>query len=91
MIKHMPRIRNGCVFMLRNSSSKNEMIYGYLFILPVVAGFVLFVLVPVIYALSMSFSDWSLNENISFIGLKNYSDVLFNDSIFWVSVRPVWS
>jgi len=73
--------------MLRNSSSKNEMIYGYLFILPVVAGFVLFVLVPVIYALSMSFSDWSLNENISFIGLKNYSDVLFNDSIFWVSVK----
>lgn len=45
---------------------------GWLFVLPMVLGFVLLLLVPLIMALYMSFTDWPLLGEANFIGFENY-------------------
>ncbi len=65
---------------------KNEKWYGYLFISPMVLGFMLFLLGPIITAFFMSFTNWSLLRETSFVGLGNYSKAFTADPIFWETV-----
>lgn len=60
-----------------------EKIYGFIFIAPVVLGFITFILVPLIVSLSMSFTNWSLFGGASFVGLENFQNILLKDKIFW--------
>jgi multiple sugar transport system permease protein len=55
---------------------------GYWFILPCLAVTTLFFLVPLLMTLWMSFNDWPLLGTPSFIGIKNYLD-LVHDNSFW--------
>lgn len=60
-----------------------DMWYGYLFILPVLIGFLIFSLGPIVYSFVMSFTDWSvLKSGINFIGLDNYKDLFIKDTRF---------
>jgi len=45
---------------------------GYLFLLPSLAGFLLFVLIPVIVALGLSLFNWTLLSPADFVGIANY-------------------
>ena len=54
---------------------------GYLFLLPSLIGFTIFVLVPIIGALVLSFYKWNLISPAQFVGLDNYSQ-LMQDSVF---------
>lgn len=59
---------------------RGEGVAGWLFVLPVIVILGVFLLIPVLMALWVSFSDWSgrgspLSSNVNFVGLKNYSDV----------------
>lgn len=56
---------------------------GYLFILPAVTGIVVFGLLPLFYALYVSFLRYDLlSPDRFFIGLANYQRIL-HDAIFW--------
>ena len=47
-------------------------IRGYMFILPALAGFLLFWMFPMIYGLIISFTDYGgLSTSLDFVGLKN--------------------
>ena len=59
---------------------------AYLFILPSLLGFTIFVVLAVLVSLGMSFSDWGLTGFKKFVGLRNYQQ-LFRDPVFWQSVR----
>lgn len=60
---------------------------GYLFILPAMALFLLFVFYPMIYIVQAGFYEWDgVNERV-FIGLRNYMEMFTNDRIFSVSLR----
>lgn len=59
-----------------------EAIGGYLFILPTMLGFILFLAIPVLASLALSFADWNLLLPPVFIGVENYLN-LFKDSLFW--------
>lgn len=61
--------------------------YGYLFIAPMVAGFLAFILVPIIAALGMSFTDYSILGSSSFVGFDNYGKAFADDPVFWTTVR----
>jgi len=64
---------------------KQDQIYGYLFISPILAGFLLFITGPLIAGIAVSFSDWSvLSNNINFVGLKNYVDLIKNPDFYKV-------
>lgn len=60
---------------------------GYLFVLPFLIAYGLFLVWPVILGLRMSFFDWSLvgTGTTDFLGLANYRE-LFADPDFWASL-----
>ncbi len=60
-------------------------IFGYLFILPFLLGFLLFMAKPLIQSLIMSFSDVNVGANgfdLTYAGLKNYERALTIDPNF---------
>lgn len=69
-------------------NQRRENLVGYLFILPNLLGFLVFVIFSIGFSLYMSFTDWSLIKNfdqIRFVGFENYAR-LFTDKWFLASV-----
>lgn len=60
---------------------RKERIYGWLFILPPILGFLLFTLFPVAYSFYGSLTDWNGLGQMDFIGLSNFKE-LFTDELF---------
>lgn len=56
------------------------------FLSPVLVIFSLFMFVPVVFALFMSFHQWGMIGNPEFVGLDNYIR-LMQDPLFWISVK----
>ncbi len=55
---------------------------GYLFLLPSLIGFIIFVLAPIVISLALSFHQWDLLTPPKFIGTTNYVELFTNDPIF---------
>ena len=53
-----------------------------MFILPAVLGTFIFIIIPVVCSFSLSFTDWDLLNDIKFVGLDNYKNIL-TDGLFW--------
>jgi multiple sugar transport system permease protein len=75
------------VFSVKRGSGRllNEEIYGYGFICPMLVGYTVFVLLPILAAFGISLSDWTLLESPNFVGMKNYVTMLFRDHVFWIT------
>jgi multiple sugar transport system permease protein len=58
---------------------------GYLFILPSLLGFLVFVFLAVGASLGISFMDWGLTGPRGFLALGNYRE-MFRDPVFWRTV-----
>ncbi|MCO5217451.1 MAG: sugar ABC transporter permease [Thermomicrobiales bacterium] len=61
----------------------------YLFIAPNLLGFAAFTLLPLIFALVVSFADWDVisgMKGITWVGLENFRDG-FSDPAFWKAMR----
>lgn len=71
----------------RKISKKNlsEIITAYIFIAPDFLGLVIFVIIPIIYAIVISFYQWDLISGKVFIGFENYSR-MFKDVNWWKSL-----
>ncbi|YCI27335.1 sugar ABC transporter permease [Paenibacillus sp. Z6-24] len=69
----------------RSNLYRKEKIFGFLFILPPVIGFLLFTLYPALYSIYGSFTDWNGLGQMNFIGLDNYQ-TLFTDNFFYTSM-----
>lgn len=55
---------------------------AFLFLLPWIAGVLLFTIGPMIQSLWLSFTDYSIYESAKFIGLQNYREMFFEDRMF---------
>lgn len=66
----------------KRSFNREANLTGWLFISPMVIGFVTLLLGPLLLALYMSFTDWPLLGEAQFIGLDNYK-AIFQDAEFW--------
>ena len=55
---------------------------AYLFLLPSFAGFLIFVAIPVVASLALSFFEWSLLSPPEFVGIKNFEQLLSSDVVF---------
>ncbi len=64
---------------------RGETIAGYLFLLPNFAGFVVFMLFPILFAFYIMLTDWSLAKEPEFIGFKNF-ETMVKDRLFWKSL-----
>lgn len=67
-----------------NSDKKNP----YLFLLPYIILFTLFIIVPVLMAISLSFTNFNTIESPDFVGFLNYINLLTQDEIFMQYVLP---
>lgn len=71
---------------LLSQISDNQAVLGYLFILPSLIGFLAFYLVPAGRAVLISFQEWNLLSDPTWVGLENYR-TLWEDDRFWRSLR----
>ncbi|GII28047.1 carbohydrate ABC transporter permease [Planotetraspora mira] len=74
----------------RPGFGRRDSIVGWLLIAPALVYFVAFLLYPAVAALYYSFTDWNLRSSPSWVGLANYTDLLFDDvkfPHFWKSVQ----
>jgi len=55
---------------------------AYLFLLPSFCGLLLFVILPVLGSLTLSFFDWNLLSTPNFAGVNNYTQLLTQDRVF---------
>ncbi len=60
----------------------------YLFIFPYFSLFVLFVAIPVVIAVVLSFTNFNAIEFPDFVGIKNYIDLFLQDEVFIRYVIP---
>lgn len=77
----------------KNRKKKKEKINipGYLFILPAMFFFCLYILYPIFFIIKNSLFKWATLKNMEFVGIGNYIQV-FQDSTFWVTIKNslVW-
>jgi multiple sugar transport system permease protein len=71
----------------RGRASREEERAAYLFLAPWIAGFVLFLLVPLGWAVWLSFTDEQLLRPGQFIGLANYARAFTNDPSFYKALE----
>ena len=60
---------------------------GWIFISPLVIGFTVFMLGPLIFSFGISLTKWNLLQPASYIGFSNFKKLLFEDIYFW---RALW-
>ncbi len=63
---------------------------NYLFVLPALVLFIVFSIYPLVNMVQLSFNSWTgVGLAKKFIGLWNYKDIIFNDPVWWQSMRQV--
>ena len=60
-----------------------EKVAGYVFILPFIIGFMVFLFYPMVMSLAYSFTRYNILKSPVFIGLDNYITMFTEDDLFW--------
>lgn len=60
---------------------------GYMFFMPALIGLVFLNYGQMIASLVISFTDWNVFKDPSFVGVKNYIELFTEDPFFWKSLR----
>jgi multiple sugar transport system permease protein len=64
---------------------KGENLSGWLFISPMLLGFLCFFIIPVISILGYSLTEWNiLSRNSTYIGMQNYIEIFTENEEFWL-------
>ncbi len=63
-----------------------ERVAGYVFSLPFIIGFAMFLLIPMVLSLYYSFCKYDIQNAPQFVGLRNYVNI-FQDEIFWKALK----
>lgn len=74
------------IMKAKNSMSKrekNNLFYGVLFALPIILGFLIFTLGPMIASFIFSFTDYEVTNTMQFVGLENYKNLFKGEDIFF--------
>lgn len=72
----------------KKSKPGQKKLIPWLFIAPHLVIFTIFFLIPVIFGIYISFTDWDLFGSPTFVGLENYKELFFQkDSTFYEQLR----
>ncbi len=71
---------------MSRAGSRQQALNGWAFVSVPVVLFVLFLLAPIVAAIVLSFSDYSIIGSTTWTGLDNYRRML-HDSFFWIAMR----
>lgn len=70
---------------LKNFANKHSV---FVFLLPFVVLFLLFIVIPIGAAIVLSFTDFNTVQLPHFVGIKNYINLLTSDTVFMQKVLP---
>ncbi|MDN3436882.1 sugar ABC transporter permease [Planococcus sp. APC 3900] len=70
----------------RLTMRRKESIYGYLFVLPWIIGFLAFTAGPLVFSFMASFTNYNITSRMDFIGVENYQGLFTADNLFWTSL-----
>ncbi len=59
---------------------------GYSFLAPWLSGMLLFTIIPIVFSLYLSFTQYDLFTPPRFVGLRNFRHMFLQDSTFWNSL-----
>lgn len=65
-----------------------ETITAYILLFPYLAAFFLFITIPTLVAVGLSFTDYNLVSQPHFVGLQNYITIFTGDELFWSKIMP---
>jgi multiple sugar transport system permease protein len=71
-------------FKFKRFIKKNWM--GYLFLSPFIILFSIFVVIPVVVAMFLSFTDYNMLQSPNFVGLNNYKLLFLDDKVFITAI-----
>ncbi|KJD45950.1 MULTISPECIES: carbohydrate ABC transporter permease [Paenibacillus] len=66
--------------------NRQRTLAGYLFVSPQLIGLLVFSLLPVVYALVLSFMNWDGFGARTFVGFENFANQ-FNNPDFWIAMK----
>jgi multiple sugar transport system permease protein len=72
---------------LTSTKSKRDLVEGYIFILPVVLGLLIFTFGPMLASLYFSLTDYPILKSPEWVGLKNFIELFTEEKFFWQSVK----
>ena len=58
---------------------RKETIWGWIFVAPACMGLLIYIILPMIYSLAISFCSWDIISSPQFVGLKNYRTLFTKD------------
>ena len=73
------------------SLARQEALVGYLFLVPWLIGLTVFVAIPILGAVMLSFTPYSLGRPVTFNGIDNYVRAFTNDAQFYNSIRRTFT
>ena len=59
----------------------------YLLMAPFLLVFMVFIIIPIVVSVVLSFTDFNMLQSPSFVGLDNYIRMFLDDDVFIVAVR----
>lgn len=62
---------------------------GYLFMAPAAVMIIVFMIVPLLWNVALSFCSWNGNSSVKFVGVSNYLSVFENESILVTLQRSI--
>jgi len=73
--------------MRKSGLLRQEMMWGYIFVLPAILGVVVWTAWPMIYSAWLAFHKWDLFTNPVPVGFGNFKEAFFEDPLFWHSLK----
>jgi multiple sugar transport system permease protein len=70
----------------RVSMERREALWGFFFIAPWIAGFLIFYAYPIVSVLYLGFTDYSVLDEPRWVGLRNYARIFSQDPLFWTTL-----
>ncbi len=67
--------------------ARKEALTGYLYIMPWLAGFLLFTLIPILASIYLAFTSYRGYGSPQWIGFENFIFMLTEDDLFWQSAK----
>ena len=75
---------------MQKTNCKNyEKNWGLFFILPALIGTFIFIIIPIFCSFALSFADWDLLNEITFVGLDNYKAVFSEKEFFQILMNTI--
>jgi multiple sugar transport system permease protein len=76
----------GTIAPRRASLQRQQTLWAYVFLLPWIIGLSVFILGPILFSLGLSFFNYTLGREASFVGLANWIRAFTQDELFWPSI-----